>query len=136
VSDPARPLTALERGDRLPEFTLRITSEEVRAYLEATGEQHEAWDRLVPPLAIGALVLAGLMDRIEVPDGAVHTGQEYEFRRAVAHNEPLEVSIALAQRSQRRGAIIAVFEAEWRAGDEVAGTGRTSVLIAPGGIAE
>jgi hypothetical protein len=122
---PRRPFHTLQRGDRIPPFTLRISTEQVHAYLDATGEQHAAWDRYVPPLAIGALVLGGLMERAEVPATLLHTGQEYDFRR------PVELSITVASRSERAGTGIVALEAEWRVGGDVAGTSRSTVLLGP-----
>jgi acyl dehydratase len=133
---PARPaLERLQKGDRIAPFPVTITSEDVRAYLDATGEAPATWERAVPPLALGAFALAGLMERVAVPAGIVHTGQEYDFVRPVRHGETLEVAIAVASRSERRGAVITAFESEWRAGGEVVGTARTTVLVAPPGAA-
>lgn len=127
------PLEALQKGDRVPPFPVRISSDEVRAYLDATGEDPGTWQRFVPPLALGAFALAGLMERVAVPAGILHTGQEYAFVRPVAHDEPLTVAISVGARSERRGAVITAFDSEWRAGDELVGTARTTVLLAPPG---
>lgn len=126
-------LARLQRGDDLPSFVLSVSGDDVRAYLEATGEPREAWTRHVPPLALGAFALAGLMERVELPAGLVHTGQEYAFVRPVAHDEPVEVRIRVASRSERRGAVITALESEWLAGGQCVGTARTNVLIAPPG---
>src|SRR5690606_20784224 len=103
----------MQRGERIPPFDLRIDGDAVRAYLDATGEAAEGlWEQYVPPLALGALALGGLMDRVQVPGGLVHTGQEYEFRGLVPVGATVEVQIAVAARSERRGAVITVFETE------------------------
>ncbi len=135
TADPVRPrLEQLQKGDRIAPFPLRISAVEVRDYLDATGEDPATWERHVPPLALGAFALAGLMERVEVPAGILHTGQEYAFARPVRYDEPLEVAITVGQRSERRGAVITAFDSEWRAGDEVVGTARTTVLLAPPGV--
>lgn len=136
-SPPRRTLEQLQKGEQLAPCALRVGSDAVRAYLDATGESPARWEQHVPPLALVALGLAGLMDRVEVVGGVVHTGQEHTFARAVRHDEPLEVVFSVATRSERRGALITAFASEWRAGDEVVGTGRTTVLLAaPGADAE
>ena len=124
-------LDELQRGDDLPAFVLRVTAADVHAYLDATGESPAAWTHDVPPLALGAFALAGLMERVELPAGIVHTGQEYDFARAVAHDEPVEVRIRVASRSERRGAVITALASEWRARGVIVGSARTTVLVAP-----
>jgi hypothetical protein len=134
AAPPRRTLGQLQKGDRLFPCALRVGADDVRAYLDATGESPERWEQHVPPLALIALGLAGLMERVEVVSGVVHTGQEHTFTRAVRHDEPLEVVFSVATRSERRGALITAFESEWRAGGELIGTARTTVLLAAPGV--
>ena len=48
------------RGDAVPVFHFSVSAEEARAYLDATGDAHATlWTETVPPLAAGALLLAG-----------------------------------------------------------------------------
>jgi hypothetical protein len=132
VSAPqAIDFTTLERGDELPAFEIRLDADEVAAYLDATGEDPQRWRESVPPLALGAFTLAGLMERVLVPDGVVHTGQEFTFDAPVAHGQTLEASLSVAARSERRGAVMTVVASELRAGDQVVGTGRMTVLVPP-----
>jgi len=136
VTEAPRPsLAGLRRGDALPPFTLHISSADVAAYLEATGERCALWSTLVPPLALGAFALAGLMERVELPAGILHTGQEHEFRRPLAHDEPVEVGVEVGARSERGGAVVLALDGVWRAGGEEVGTSRTTVLVPPPGEA-
>ena len=123
--------STLERGYALPPFELRIGAAEVEQYLEATGEQNDLWSECVPPLALGAFALGGLMDRFQAPLGLVHTGQEYEFTRSISIDEPVEVRIVVASSSDRRGARMVVFTTEFHVGASPVGSGRTTVLLAP-----
>ena len=125
------PLEGIQRGERIAPFSIRITTDDVRAYLDATGETSALWETHVPPIALGAFGLAGLMERVLIPAGIVHTGQEYEFRRPVLHGELLDVAIVVASRVERRGTVITAFETEWRSDETVVGTARTTVLILP-----
>lgn len=125
--------TTLERGDALPPFEIRLDSDHVAAYLEATGEDPVRWREFVPPLALGAFTLAGLMERVVVPDGVVHTGQEFSFDAAVPHGQSLEASLTVAARSERRGAVMTVVASELRAGGTLVGSGRMTVLVPPPG---
>jgi hypothetical protein len=121
----------LQRGDALEAFELSVTHADVQDYLEATGERNPLWDTYIPPLALGAFALGGLMDRIQVPEALIHTGQEYAFREAVPIGSAIDVRIHVVSISERRGAVMAVFATELRVGDTVAGTGRTTVMIGP-----
>lgn len=134
--DPSSALTNLNKGDWLETFEVRLTSDEVSAYLTATGEENAVWDSHVPPLAIGALALGGLMERVGIPEGLVHSGQEFSFVNVVAHDEPVEVRISVASRSERRGVLVIAFNFELHSGGEIAGTGRTSVIVAPPEVGE
>jgi hypothetical protein len=119
---------SLRRGDVLPSLTFAIGSEEVRAYLAATGEGSEVWEQVVPPLALGARTLAGLMEEMPLPPGALHGGQEFEFLGPVAHGEPVEARLTVAQQSERQGTSIVVFASELRCGERVVVRGRTTVM--------
>ena len=118
----------LARGDELRTIALRVSGEDVRAYLEATGEPAERWTGAVPPLAPGAFVLAALVEQLPLPSGALHTGQEFEFLRTIVPDEPLEARLRVAQRSERRGRVIVAFELELRASSVPVLRGRSTVV--------
>ena len=119
---------SLLRADLLPSSDLVISAEDVRAYLDATGEPAERWRALVPPLMLDALMLGVLLRQVELPRGLMHTGQEHESRRAVRIGEPLSIQFRVASNAVRSGALFAVFEAEARADGEVVATLRASVM--------
>jgi acyl dehydratase len=121
---------ALAKGDALPPFAVTFDAADVRAYLEATGEAPERWTEAAPPLAPGAYALAALMERMPLPDGALHAGQEFEFLRTVAPGEALEAELRVAQRSERRGAVLIAFDLELRlaSGGATVLRGRSTVV--------
>jgi hypothetical protein len=121
----------LERGDSLPPFEITLGPAEIVAYLEATGEDPARWVDAVPPLALGAFTLAGLMERVVVPTGVVHTGQEFTFNAAVPPGQAVEAALTVAARSERRGAVITVVASELRIDGRVIGSGRMTVLVPP-----
>lgn len=116
----ARGLRDLARGEALPPFALSVSADDVCGYLGATGEPPERWTDAappaVPPLALGAFAIAALMERMALPAGALHTGQEFAFLRAVAPGEPLEARVEVVQHAERRGALIAALAVELRDG--------------------
>ena len=131
MTTPLIDFAALQRGDTLPPFEITLGADEVAAYLDATGEDPARWVETVPPLALGALTLAGLMERVIIPDGMVHTGQEFSFDGVVAYGQTLEASLSIARRSERKGAVMTVIVAVLRVDGAIVGTGRTSVLTPP-----
>ena len=132
TSEPTRIVfESLSRGDVLPVQPLTITADDVRAYLDATGEPAERWSDHVPPVMLSALMLATLLGQVVIPQGVMHTGQEHEARRPVRLGESLMVTVTVSSYSVRRGALMASFETEARAGDEVVAVSRASVLVPP-----
>ena len=119
---------SLRRGDALPSIRFTVTAEDARAYLEATGEATEIWGDTVPPLALGAWTLAGLMEAMPLPPGALHGGQEFDFLGAVRHGEAVEAQLSVAQQSERQGTNIVVFACALRCGERVVARGRTTVM--------
>jgi hypothetical protein len=118
------------RGDVLRPFTLRVSAEEARAYLVATGESAATarlWEHTAPPLAVGALLLAGLMDEVPLPAGAVHIGQDFEFIHPIPLDAEVEVRMVIAQQSVRQGANVVVFGSELTSAGRVVMRGRTMV---------
>ena len=104
---------------------------DVRAYLAATGEPPEHWTEAAPPLAVGALVLAALTERMPLPEGTVHISQEFEFLRAVAPGEPLEAQLRVAQRSERGGAVVLALDLELHAAAGAAVLRGRATVVAP-----
>ena len=132
MTSPTRfSFDSLSRGDILPTVELTITHDDVRAYLEATGEPAERWGERVPPVMLSALMLATLLGQVEIPAGVMHIGQEHESRRPVRIGEALTVTVTVSSYALRRGALMAAFDAEARAGDEVVAVSRASVLVPP-----
>ncbi len=126
---------ALARGEALPVIPVVFDAADVRAYLDATGEPHEHWTEAAPPLAVGALVLAALVDLMPLPEGTVHIGQEFQFLRAVTPGEPLEARLRVAQRSERGGAVVLALDLElYTGGGEAVLRGRATV-VAPARVA-
>lgn len=131
ASPAAFTFDSLARGDVLPSVDLSITSDDVRAYLDATGERADRWGDRVPPVMLSALMLATLLAQVEIPKGIMHTGHEHESKRPVRIAEPLRVTVQVASYSVRRGALMATFDTEARAGDEVVAVSHASVLVTP-----
>lgn len=126
----------LRAGDQLPEFSFSVSADEVVAYLEATAGASAAFSgggrESVPPLALGALTLAGLMDTVAVPDSLFHTGQEFEFIAAVPAGATLTARIHVAQRSERKGTLFTTFGLDLRLDGRTVMRGAATVLLPSG----
>jgi hypothetical protein len=123
---------AIELGDVLPEFSVCVGVDDVRAYLAATGESERPsarlWAETVPPVALGAFALAALMEQMAPPFGTLHAGQEFDFHRPVAPGEELTARVTVDRRAERRGSLMTALSIELRAGDEVVAEGRTMLV--------
>jgi hypothetical protein len=115
-------------GDVLADLTFSVSTEEVRAYLDATGEPMDRWTQYVPPLAIGALALGELMGRMETLNGVLHTGQQFSFDAPVAHDAEIAARFTVASASIRRGALITAVEIELNSNGKRIGSGRAALM--------
>jgi hypothetical protein len=107
----------LPRGHELPVAHFRLDADDVRRYVEAVedrsnayGQGTEAGPAWVPPLAVATMALRAILEQVRLPAGAVHTGQEVEFQRAVPVGASLRSRARVAQRSEMRGVAISVVE--------------------------
>jgi acyl dehydratase len=118
----------------------RLTAEDVRRYLEAVedcsgayahGPEGVAW---VPPLAVAALALRAILEQVELSAGALHAGQEVEFRRPIAVGAALRSLARVAQRSEMRGTVASVveFEVGEEGSSHPAVVGRATVMVPRG----
>jgi hypothetical protein len=132
-------LADLPRGHGIPVAGFRLDVDDVRRYLEAvedrTGVYGEgpggpAW---VPPLAVAALALRAILEKVELPTGALHTGQEVEFRRPVPVGSLLRPRARIAQRSEMRGAVISIveFDVAEEGSPDPSVVGRATVMMPP-----
>lgn len=121
--------SGVSAGDELALFTFALDADDVRAYLDATGEDASRWQSKVPPLALGAFALAGLMERILELGKILHTGQQFTFLRAVALGEPITARFTVASRSTRRGVVMTAVESELTTAAGTAARGRTTLFL-------
>lgn len=92
-------------GDEITSRTLVLDEDSVNRYAEAVADANVVRDsdgsRLVPPMAIAALSLGGVINDLEIPGGTVHASQELDFPRAVKVGATLECRAKLLQNSTR-----------------------------------
>ena len=132
-------LADLPRGYELPPAGFQLSAEDVRRYLNAVedssgaygqGSEGPAW---IPPLALAAMALRAIMEQVRLPAGSLHAAQDLEFRRPVPIGASLRSRSRVAQRSEMRGAVVAVveFDVGEEASPSPAVIGRATVMIPP-----
>ena len=97
---------SLAPGQEISCRTYDLSSETVSRYREAVEDTSAlvvASDgrELVPPMAVAALSLRGVVNDLAIPGGALHAGQELEFKAPVPLGATLECRATLAQNSVR-----------------------------------
>ena len=124
-------LSNLKPGRSLLDERIVITAAASEAYRSAVGDDTALYadEGLVPPMAVAALVMGAAMRAVELPAGAVHTGQELEFAAPVSEGAELECSAKVVQNSVRRGTRFLVIEITGEHGDELAVAGRVTLAV-------
>ena len=122
-------LEQLSVGDVFSDFYVVLDSEDVNSYLMATGENNPLWQTYVPPLAVGARILAEIIEDFGDLDGLMHTGQEFSFLSKILHNQKLNVRVEIGTFSKRKGNLIIAFSIEIYSESNMVGSGKTNVII-------
>ena len=120
----------LQRHEVLGPYHVRLSTADAHAYLDATAPPHVASTpvRWLPPLQIGALLIEKFVEAIEIPPGLVHTGQSFEFLRAIAPDTDFTAQLRVVKISDRRGIRLGTIELELRDIDGPCVRGRSGVL--------
>ncbi len=126
----------LATGQEISNRTCLLDSATVSRYVDAVGDESAlppALDdgELVPPMAVAALTLRGVLADLAIPGGTVHAGQELDFKRAVKVGETLTCRARLVQNSVRgdwRFMVIVLETSDIEGGDVMEGK---STIIVP-----
>ena len=121
-------------GTRLDLGSWRVTEASVEGYLRAVGDTLPLYFELglTPPIALAASALGSLLQRLDLPPGAVHSFQEIEALGPVPFGVEITGTASLSP-PRRRGDlefITAGFSLEDRTGRQVL-SGKSTVLVAP-----
>ena len=100
--------SALIPGQQISNQAYLVDAEAVARYVDAVDDQSRLravgeGHKLVPPMAIAALSLRGVVNDLAIPGGTVHVGQELDFIRPVTVGETLACKATLKQNSIRGG---------------------------------
>ena len=80
-----------------------VTEDRVRRYLEAVGDEHRVYfdHSLAPPVAMTAWALGAILDKLALPDGAIHSSQELETLREARFPGAYRITADLGKPRQR-----------------------------------
>jgi hypothetical protein len=120
------------RGHEFQAATFTIAPDAAAAYRRAVGDGGH-YGGHVPPLAVVALALQALQERIALPEGSLHTGQEVEHLTPVPEGANVTLTGRVAQRSERQGFVISVLELEAATDAGAAVRARTTIMAPAGG---
>ena len=125
----------LALGQEVSKRTYVLDAETVSRYADAVDDHSQVYSRyggrpVVPPMAVAALSLRGVVNDLAIPRGTLHAGQELEFNDTVFVGETLVCKAILVQNSVRGGArfIVVQLQVEDSQGQMVMGGKSTIVL--------
>ena len=92
-------------GYEFASIRFQLRPQEVALYLQAVGESNDLFreQRFVPPTALAAYALRGILLEIKLPPGALHSAQEMSVSRPVTSDETIVFRAKLIRNSVRRG---------------------------------
>ena len=98
---------ALSVGQEISSRTLVLDATMVARYVDAVGDKSGIFDLdadrpVVPPMAVAALSLRGVLDDLGILEGTVHVGQELGFSGVVRVGDALTCKATVVQNSVRR----------------------------------
>ena len=94
-------IALLPVGYEFATVRFQIQSREVDLYLQAVGESDPLFRQqgVVPPTALAAYALGGILREINLPPGAIHAAQEMSFSGAVSPDDTIVFRARLTQNS-------------------------------------
>ena len=98
-------ITEFHVGYEFVPIRFQLGPEEVDLYLQAVGESNPLFreHRVVPPTALAAYALRGILLEINLPPGAIHSAQEATVSRPITSDEAIWFTARLTQNSVWKG---------------------------------
>ena len=80
-----------------------VSEDRVRRYLGAVGDEHRVYfdHSLAPPVAMTAWALGAILEKLALPDGAIHSSQEVETLRGATFPGTYRITADLSKPRQR-----------------------------------
>ena len=128
---PPVDYAALKAGDVVSDRPCRLDADLVRRYADAVGDRSPlAGSGLVPPMALAALGVRGVVQDLGIPGGTLHLGQEVEFASPVRVGETVRCRATVSNSSLRSGTWVLVVGLSAEAGDgRTVMTGKSTISV-------
>ena len=124
--------SALKAGDLISDRRCHLDADTVRSYVLAVDDRSPlaSSGEVVPPMALAALSVRGVVQDLGIPGGTLHLGQEVEFTDTVVVGETISCTAELAQNSVRGGQRVLVIRLIVEAGDDrVVMKGKSTIAV-------
>ena len=124
-------ISTLESGHPIVSERLTISTDRMSQYLTVVGDDTDVYhmEGLAPPVGVAALMMSAVMRAVDLPAGAVHTSQEFEFVGPVQLGAELDCGATVAQNSVRRGIRFLVLQIVGNIDAQPVISGRISIAI-------
>ena len=101
-----RDYAALAVGDTISDRTFDLEMDAIAKYVAAVRDESGTFDRsedspVVPPMAVAAFALRGVLEDLGIPHGTLHIGQEMTFSGTVLVGGTLRCMAKIVQNSVR-----------------------------------
>lgn len=98
-------ITDFQVGYEFTPVRFQIQPKEVELYLRAVGEPNALFKQqgFVPPTALAAYALSGILREINLPGGAIHSAQDASVSRPITSDEAIVFSATLIQNAVWKG---------------------------------
>lgn len=129
-------------GSTYGPFPVRVSAEQVAAYVAVTGDNATRWVKYAPPSMAGALLFAAapaFLNSAAVRPHTrllVHTEQKFDWNRALEIDENVSVEGTLARVRARGGVSFVTFDCSVGSGDDDVLTASSTFLMGDGDPAE
>ncbi len=124
--------SALKAGDLISDRRCHLDADTVRSYVRAVDDRSPlaSSGEVVPPMALAALSVRGVVQDLGIPGGTLHLGQEVEFTDTVVVGETISCTAEMAQNSVRGGQRVLVIRLIVEAGDDrVVMKGKSTIAV-------
>ena len=121
----------LQIGEGFTVGPFHLDAAAVEAYLSSTEGDSSFYESLeaVPSMAVVGRTLGALTERLAMPPGSVHIGQDIEFLDTAGVGQELICSTKVARTSNRGGWRVMVLELTVHAEERTVLTGKTTVML-------
>ena len=124
--------SALKAGDLISDRRCHLDADTVCSYVLAVDDRSPlaSSGEVVPPMALAALSVRGVVQDLGIPGGTLHLGQEVEFTDTVVVGETISCTAEMAQNSVRGGQRVLVIRLIVEAGDDrVVMKGKSTIAV-------